>query len=432
MEESHSRRSRIFSNFLALGILQGTNFLLPVLVMPFVIKRIGADGYGIVAVAQVVLLIFCTVSDYGFNLTATRALALHRDDITRNARLFFTVLAAKMVICLGLFAVLLLLISLVPFFKSHFQLYLFGFTWVLGQSLLVSWFFQGVEKMKYITIYTLLARLLFVALVFAFIRQRSDYRFFILFMGAGSVVAGISSIFQALWLYKLPMVRPMWRDIVNELKEGWPVMLSNISINTFLSINVFILRLFTNDLITGYYSVAEKVFLATRQVPVMFSQVIYPPLCQLLQKGKEATRPFFRSVYVPFLLLMLLACVLLFSFSAFIISFFLGSNSGNAVLLLRLFCLGPIIVCLHIPASQLLMAANHKKSYLRVLTWGTLLNVICNFLLVQVWGPVGTAISVLLTELFITVGFNRELFINKLSGYVSARVNKSILQRHAN
>jgi PST family polysaccharide transporter len=420
MEESRSRRSRIFSNFMALGILQGTNFLLPVLVMPFVINRIGADGYGIVAVAQVVLLIFCTVSDYGFNLTATRALALHRDDAAKNARLFFTVLAAKMVICAVLFAVLLLLVTLVPFFKQHFQLYLFGFTWVLGQSLLVSWFFQGVEKMKYITIYTLLARLLFVALVFAFIRQRSDHRFFILFMGVGSLVAGVSSIFQAIRLCKLPVIRPLWSDIVHELKEGWPVMLSNISINTFLSINVFILRLFTNDLVAGYYSVAEKIFLATRQVPVMFSQVIYPPLCQLLQKGKKATRPFFKSVYIPFLLLVLLGGVLLFSFSSFIVSFFLGANSGNAVLLLRLFCLGPVIVCLHVPASQLLMAANHKKSYLRVLSWGTVLNVICNLLLVQVWGSLGTTISVLLTELFITAGFNREMYRNKLAGYLSA------------
>ena len=419
--ESLSRRSRIFSNFMALGILQGTNFLLPVLVMPYVINKIGADGYGIVAVAQVVLLIFCTVSDYGFNLTATRALALHRDDASKNATLFFTVLAAKMIICIVLFGVLLLLITLVPFFKPHFQLYLFGFTWVLGQSLLVSWFFQGMEKMKYITIYTLLARMLFVALVFVFIRQRSDYRFFILFMGVGSLVAGILSIFQAIRLCKLPVVRPLWSDIKHELKEGWTVMLSNISINTFLSINVFILRLFTNDLIAGYYSVAEKIFLATRQIPVLFSQVIYPPVCQLLQKGKESTRSFFRSVYLPFLSLMLLAGILLFSFSSFIISFFLGQHNGNAVLLLRLFCWGPVIVCLHIPASLLLMAADQKKSYLRVLTWGTVLNVICNLLLVQVWGSVGTTVSVLLTELFITAGFNRELYSKKLTGYLSAR-----------
>lgn len=421
--ESTSRRNRVFSNFLALGILQGANFLLPVLVMPFVIKKIGADGYGVVAVAQVVMLILSTVCDYGFNFTATRELAMHRSDAAKNARLFFTVLAAKMVICIALFFLLLLLITCVPFFKVHFQLYLFGFSWVVGQALLVSWFFQGVEKMKYITIYTLLARSLFVVLVFVFIRERADYRFFILFMGVGSMVAGIFSIVKAIRLCELPIVRPVWIDIKRELKEGWPVMLSNISINTFLSINVFILRLFTNDLIAGYYSVAEKIFLATRQLPVMFSQAVYPPLCQLMQKGKMSTQSFFRSVYVPFLLLMLLAGVLLFSFAPFIISLFLGADSGNAVLLLRLFCLGPLIVCLHIPASQLLMAANQKKSYLRVLTAGTLLNIICNLLLVQVWGQVGTTVTVLLTELFITVGFNRELYKNKLAGYLSARAN---------
>jgi PST family polysaccharide transporter len=419
--ESTSKRNRVFSNFMALGILQGTNFLLPVLVIPFVIKKIGADGYGVVAVAQVVMLIFCTVCDYGFNLTATRELALHRNDAAKNARLFFNVLAAKMIICVTLFMLLLLLITAVPFFRAHFQLYLFGFTWVIGQALLVSWFFQGVEKMKYITIYTLLARLLFLALVFAFIRERSDNRFFILFMGVGSVIAGILSIIKAIRLCKLPIIRPTWVEIKHELKEGWPVMLSNISINTFLSINVFILRLFTNDLIAGYYSVAEKIFLATRQIPVMFSQAIYPPLCQLMQKGKMSTQSFFRAVYIPFLLLMLLAAILLFSFASFIISLFLGPDNGNAVLLLRLFCLGPVIVCLHIPASQLLMAANQKKSYLRVLTAGTVLNIICNLLLVQVWGPVGTTVTVLLTELFITVGFNRALYKNKLAGYLSTR-----------
>jgi PST family polysaccharide transporter len=404
---------------MALGILQGTNFLLPVLVMPFVIKKIGADGYGVVAVAQGIMLLLVTVSEYGFNVTATRALALHRHDVSKNARLFFTVLAAKMVICMVLFGVLFLLITLVPFFRSHFQLYLLGFTYVVGQSLLVSWFFQGMEKMKYITIYALLARLLFVALVFVFIKERSDNRFFVFYMGIGSVAAGLLSIFQAIRICKLPLVRPTWSDVKYELKEGWPVMLSYISITTFLSINVFILRLFTNDLVAGYYSVAEKIILATRQIPVLFSQVIYPPLCQLMEKGMASTRQFFRSVYVPFLLLMLLAALLLFVFSPFIISLFLGHDSGNAVMLLRIFCLAPVIVCLHIPASQLLMAADKKKSYLRVLSWATLINVICNVLLVQVWGPVGTTISVLLTELFITVGFNRELYKNKLAGYLS-------------
>jgi PST family polysaccharide transporter len=416
--ESTSGRTRLFSNFLALSILQGANFLLPVLVMPFVIKRIGADGYGVVAVAQVVILIFVTIADYGFNLTATRSIALHREDTLKNARLFYTVLACKMFICLVLLGVLLLLVTCVPFFKPHIELYLLGFTYVIGQSLLVSWFFQGVEKMKYITIFALMARLLFVLLVIVFIKQKEDNRYFIFYMGMGSIAAGIFSIFQAIRMCKLPFVRPSWGDIVHELKDGWPVMLSNISINTFLSINVFILRMFTNDLTAGYYSVAEKIFIAMRQIPVLYAQVIYPPLCQLVQKGKRETSRFFKSVYVPFLLLVLVACIGLFVFSSFIISLFLGNQSELSVLLLRMFAIGPVIVCLHIPASQLLMAFNNKKTYLRVLSKGTIINIACNLLLVNICGAVGTAISLLLTELFITVAFNRELYRHHLTDFI--------------
>jgi len=416
--ESTSGRTRLFSNFMALSILQGANFLLPVLVMPFVIKRIGADGYGVIAVAQVIILIFVTVADYGFNLTATRSIALHRDDVFKNARLFFTVLACKMFICLVLLGVLILLVTFIPFFRPNMALYLLGFTYVIGQSLLVSWFFQGVEKMKYITIFALMARLLFVLLVIVFIRHKEDNRYFIFYMGTGSVAAGIFSIYQAIRMFKLPFVRPSWGDIVHELKEGWPVMLSNISINTFLSINVFILRMFTNDLTAGYYSVAEKIFIAMRQIPVLYSQVIYPPLCQLVQKGKRETSRFFKSVYLPFLLLALVACIGLFVFSSFIISLFLGNQSELSVLLLRMFAIGPVIVCLHIPASQLLMAFNNKKTYLRVLSQGTVVNIACNLLLVNVWGAVGTAVSLLLTELFITVAFNRELYRHQLTAFV--------------
>jgi O-antigen/teichoic acid export membrane protein len=130
---------------------------------------------------------------------------------------------------------------------------------------------------------------------------------------------------------------------------------------------------------------------------------------------------------------MILAAGLLFSFSPFIISLFLRHDSGHAILLLRVFCLAPVIVCLHIPASQLLMANNQKKSYLCVLTWATVINIVCNLLLVQVWGSVGTVISVLLTELFITIGFNRQLFKNKLAGYLSTRLlNLYSSDRHAN
>src|SRR5260221_3611997 len=101
-------RKRLFSNFAALGIIQGTNFLLPILVIPYVIKRVGADGFGVIAIAQVVMMFFATVADYGFNLTATRDVSLRKDNRNAVSKIFFSVLITRLLICLALFLLLVL------------------------------------------------------------------------------------------------------------------------------------------------------------------------------------------------------------------------------------------------------------------------------------------------------------------------------------
>ena len=175
-------RDKIFSNFFALGIVQGANFLVPLLVMPFVIKRIGVEWFGVISVAQVIMIYLATVADYGFNLTATRDISLNRDQVDTGtiSKIFFTVLTTRIIISILAFALLLILVAFVPFFNAISSIYLFGFTYVLGQSLLVSWFFQGMEKMKFITFSVLLARVVFVILVFLFIRE-PEHAFLFLF-----------------------------------------------------------------------------------------------------------------------------------------------------------------------------------------------------------------------------------------------------------
>ena len=408
MSKFYSRR--LLSNFVALSIIQGTNFLLPLIVMPYVIKRVGPDGFGAISVAQVVMVYLSTVCDYGFNLTATRDIAIGRNDDNKISRIFYTVLAAKLVITMAAFLLLAVMTLTVPLFRENILLYLLGFTYVIGQSLMVSWFFQGVERMQYITVITLISRLIFVVLVFAFIRHRADRQLFLLFLGIGNIIAGIVSIYLAVKLFRFSFYRPSWADIRYELREGWQITVSNLSINTYLYINVFVLRLFTNDLVVGYYSVAERIFFAVRQILGIFSQVIYPRVCQIVQEGRRQVKEFFTKVYLPFLILVLASCSILFFFSGFIVSIFLGNRSAMAVQLLRILAFVPVIVCLNIPAYQVLLGLNLKKSYLRVLVSGTIVNLVANLLLVNVWGAIGTTISIIITELFITGGLNVEMW----------------------
>jgi PST family polysaccharide transporter len=64
----------------------------------------------------------------------------------------------------------------------------------------------------------------------------------------------------------------------------------------------------------------------------------------------------------------------------------------------------PFVVALNIPAYQTLLAFNFQKSYMSVLLAGSLLNILLNIILSNLFSMMGTAWSVIVTELFITCG----------------------------
>jgi PST family polysaccharide transporter len=390
--------------------------------MPVVIRRIGADQFGVISVAQVVMIFLSTLSDYGFSLTATRDIALYKDDSERVSRIFSSVLASKMVLCIAAYALLWVLMLSVPLFRVHLLLYNLGFAYVLGQSLLVSWFFQGMEKMQFITISTLVSKIIFAALVIIFVRRPDDADLFLLFAGVGNILAGLFSILLAFRGFDLHFRRPLRADIVHELRDGWQVTGSNLSINTYQYINILVLRIFTNDLIVGYYSVAERIFFAIRQVLGIFSLAIYPHVCQLTRDGKRHVAAFFKGFYLPFLLLLTLGCGVVFFFAPLIISILTGDKGAEpAVLLLRMLAFVPVIVCLNIPAYQVLLAFDRKRSYFRIYGSATLLNLAANLVLCRPLGAIGTTISIGITEIFVTVGLNWELYKNKLFEFIKPR-----------
>ncbi len=407
---SFIRKHTVFFNFSSLGIIQVANFFLSLAVIPYVIKIVGAEGFGVIAVAQVLMFYLTILTDYGFNRTAIRDIVLYRSDKKKISQIFFTVLYSKLIISLVAFVLLLILVATVPLFRQHAELYLLAFSFVIGQSLLMNWFFQGLEKMQYVAFLSLFARLLFVAFVFLFLKQKEDVKLYLFFMGLGNILAGLMSIFLATRFWKLTHFKPALADLKYELKEGWHITLTNLSQITIQYIGVFILRIFTDDLVVGYYSIAERVYFAMKMMLDVFTQAAYPRVCLLLQEGIMPIKRFFRRTYLPFLYLVVLGSAAIFALAPAIINFFMGHYNSNSAFLLRVLCVALVIVCLQIPASLILLAGNHKTNYLRVFTVGTFVNIATNLAFVPIWNSSGTVASVIITELLIVLYLYWELY----------------------
>ncbi|MDO9573217.1 MAG: oligosaccharide flippase family protein, partial [Candidatus Omnitrophota bacterium] len=78
----------VFQNFISLSTLQGINYILPLIVLPYLIRVIGIEKFGLIAFAQALVQYFMILTDYGFSLSATRKISLCADSDKKISAIF--------------------------------------------------------------------------------------------------------------------------------------------------------------------------------------------------------------------------------------------------------------------------------------------------------------------------------------------------------
>jgi len=394
----------ILSNFFSLSVIQGTNFILPLIVLPYLIKVIGLEKFGLVAFAQAFMSYFIIFTDYGFNLTATREIATNKDNDAKLHAIVNNTLLTKIILCVISFLVLLLIVSFSPYFSQYSSLYYWAFLLVAGQVFIPTWFFQGIEQMKYLTYINFVAKIIFTILIFILITKPADFIYVPVMYSLGNIISGILALGIMYKKFNIHFIYPPGFSFIEQLKKGWYVFISNFSINAYINSNLFILGLFASNIVLGYYSIADKILYAFRQILNVFFNATYPQACQKILISHFELRRFYRKYFYPFLSLIFLLCLALFILAEPLTIFLSGRNVPEIIFAIRLLSFVPVITCLNIPAFQTLLAYNFQKSYMTVLASFSIFNILLNLLLAPIFSMTGTAISIIVTETFITAG----------------------------
>ena len=330
-------RKLLTTNFLSLITLQAINFLLPLITLPYLVRILGPEKYGLIAFAQSMVLYFNILADYGFNFSATREVSINRDDKNKINNIFSSVMSVKF--CLGIlgFALLVLLVFIFPRFKKDWLIYLLTYGMVFGNIFFPTWLFLGLEKIKYVTIVNIISKGISTICIFIFINNVSDYIYVPLINSLGFLIAGALSLGSAFRNFKVKFSLPSLNNMKHQLIEGRHVFISQIAVSGYSNSRIFAVGLFTNSTITGYYSIAEKLVNLVQAFPVSsLVQVLYPRLSKIFSENKRYAMKIMNK-FQNFTTVAYLIILPVFYFLApYIIKIFSGEPYKEVVLVFRI------------------------------------------------------------------------------------------------
>ena len=291
VQDNRTTLHKLSDNFISLLILQGINYLVPLIIFPYLVRVLGIDGFGLYNFIFYVIWMGVVISDYGFDLSATKLISVNRDDSKKVNEIFSCVLFIKSILAFLLFIFLTLLIILFEKFAKDWLLYYLAFGFVIGQVLFPVWFFQGVERMRYITVLNALSKLLFTLLVFLFIHDKEDLDLLFVFNSLGAITAGSAALYIAIKYFGVELKRVSFETLKFYIYDGWYIFLSRLGVEMYSSLNIILLGFFVSNTVLGYFSIVEKIIRAIGNILEPLTRAVYPYLSKIY---KNDFNTFFR------------------------------------------------------------------------------------------------------------------------------------------
>ncbi|MCH9028782.1 MAG: flippase [Bacteroidetes bacterium] len=391
-------KKRLVENVFSLSILQVANFILPLVTIPYLVRVLGAEKFGLVMFAYAFNQYFVIIVDFGFSLSATREIAVNRNNPQKINEIFWSIMAIKTVFLMVCLAILLSVISYFDKFKADYQIYLLSYGVAVGQAYFPVWFYQGMEKMKFVTILNVIAKLTFALLLFIVVNQPDDYIYVPVMNSLGFITASLISFYLVIKVFKVKFVVPNLSFMILMIKKSYQFFISRAAVSFYTNSNAFVIGLVLGNVSVGYYTAAEKLFNAIGALYVPLGDSLYP----YMSKRKDIKT--YKTIFVAASTSNLLICIFVYFFSFEIISLIYGQGFEQSASLLQLFA---ILACIFVPSVLLgypLLAALGYPGYANYsIVIAAIVHVIMLLMFIPVLNLELVVILLIITQLVVIV-----------------------------
>lgn len=400
------RNKLLLKNFASLGVVQIVNYVFPLLTIPYISRILGPSGLGLVNYFAAFIAYFTLVVSYSFDMSGTRDISKNTEDDSHINEIFCRISNARIFLFILATIIFSILVFSVSKFSTHLMLSFVIYLNVISVLISTQYIYQGVQKIWFFGVLNLFKGIFVTTSIFLLIRKDTDY---IIYAGITSTISFLINLFLFIYAYnnfnlkfKILPISSTFKSLIKDKH----LFLSSVVFNLYTSTNIIILGFFESTTIVGYYTVALGLISIIQSVlNIPMSVALFPFIGSSFSISVDYGLDQLRKIFPIVFYIAFLGGIVLFFLSPLLVHIIYGKDFANSIIAVKILCFLPLLSCLSSIFGTLTMInLKMDKEFFAVTFFASVISLCLNFLLVNSFGYVGTAVSYLITEIFVILG----------------------------
>lgn len=395
----------LFKNSVYNFIYKFVSMVFPLISAAYVSRVIFADGVGRVSIAINFISYFTIIAALGLNNYGTREIGKNQNDPKEYSKTFFELITISLIstsICLVIYYII---IGSFTYFRGDIKIYLIVSIQLIFTAFNVDWFYQGLEEYKYITLRSLLVKLICLILLFTLVRDKNDYYMYALVTSLGLVINNVLNLINIRKYIKFNKIKYKKINIFKHLRPVIILLSTNIAITLYTKIDVSMLGAMTSEKKVGYYTFATQITSALITAIASISVILLPRLSFYIKNKMidEFSKVVNRVLKV--LLLLTIPCSIgIIMIADLIVMFMFGKDFMPATQTVRILSILIIIKSIgNLYGTQVLLSFNEEKKLCYTTILGAVVNISLNMILIPKFEYNGAAIASAISEMIVMI-----------------------------
>lgn len=397
------KKTSIKLNFIMNAILTMSQFIFPLITFPYISRVLEPEGTGMVSFATSVVAYFCMFSQLGIPTYGIRACAKVRDDREELSRTVQELFLINLFMCVLVYVSFFISLFAVPRFAQNKILFLIISSSILFNAIGMEWLYKALEQYSYITIRSIIFKVIAVIAMFLLVRQKSDTVIY----GAISIfAASASNIFNFIHAHHYISFRLVGNyNFRRHMKAILIFFAMSCATTIYTNLDTVMLGLIKTDTDVGYYNAAVKIKEVLLGVVTSLGTVLLPRASYYVEHHMMGE--FYRVAKKAIQFVFFIATPLFLYFILFAkegIFFLSGLAYGGSIRPMQIIMPTLLLIGLtNVMGIQMLIPLEKEKIVLYSEIAGAIVDLGINMILIPTMGAAGAAIGTLAAEMIVFI-----------------------------